>query len=152
MKSPTRSRTVLLVVGSLVGLLVVVAIVLALQPPPVFDPSTPEGAAQGYYQALLDGDEDLARTFMTEDLQKACDRSFTFYNKEDDTRVVITRTEIDGDRAELDIGIEIAYGGGPFGGGSYDQDETVELELHGDRWLISEPTWPMDRYACDRAF
>ena len=56
MGSATRSRTVLLVVGSLVGLLVAIAVVLALQPPPVFDPSTPEGAAQGYYQGALDGD------------------------------------------------------------------------------------------------
>lgn len=150
MGSATRSRTVLLVVGSLVGLLVAVAVVLALQPPPVFDASTPEGAAQGYYQALLDGDEELAATYMTEELQQACDGGFWYYDRRKDARIVIVRSVVDGDSAELDVRIEIAYGGGPFGGGSYDQEESVELERHGDRWLISQATWPMDRYACEK--
>ena len=63
---------------------------------------------------------------------------------------MIVRSVVDGDSAELDVRIEIAYGGGPFGGGSYDQEESVELERHGDRWLISQATWPMDRYACEK--
>lgn len=152
MKPTVGSRTILLGIGSLVGLLIAVAVFFALQPSPTFEPSTPEGAAQGYYQALLDGDADLARSYMTVELQGTCEGPFRWYNEEDDTRIVITRTEIEGDRAELDVNITITYGEGPFGGGSYGEDDIVVLERRGNRWLISEPTWPMDRYGCEKDF
>lgn len=146
----THSRTALLVIGSLVGLLVAVAIVLALQPPRVFDPATPEGTAQGYYQAIVAGDEDRAATYMTRELREACEGNFWFYREGEDARIVITDSKIIGDDAELEITIEVSRGEGPFGGGSYDQAATLTMERHGDRWLIAEPTWPMDMYRCNR--
>lgn len=142
------SSIALAVIGGIVALLVVVAVILAIQPPATFDPDTPEGAAQGYYEAVLDGENELAFTYLTEELRDDCDDEFWWHNESEDARIVITRSEIEGDRAELDVTIEVSYGDGPFGGGSYSQDETVKLELHGDRWLISAPTWPMDRYGC----
>ena len=148
MKSNKTSNSVLVAIGVFVALLVVAAIVLAIQPPTTFDPATPEGAAQGYYEAILDGDDELAFTYLTEELRDECDGEFWWRDESEDARIVITRSEINGDRAELGVTIEISYGDGPFGGGSYDQKETLAFELQGDRWLISEPTWPMDRYGC----
>ncbi|MEE8457497.1 MAG: hypothetical protein V3S28_05565 [Acidimicrobiia bacterium] len=148
MKPTTTSNSVLVVIGVVVAVLVVVAVVLAVQPPKTFDTDTPEGAVQRYYEAVLDGDDDLASTYMTEDLNESCGREFRYFDKGEDARIVIVASRIEDDRAELDVTIEVSYGDGPFGGGSYDQDETVRLERHGDRWLISEPTWPMDRYGC----
>lgn len=148
MKSRTTSNSVLIAIGVFVAILVVVAVVLAVQPTRTFDADTPEGAAQGYYEAMLDGDEELASTYMTEELKDSCEGRFRYVDEGEDARIVITGTEIRDDRAQLDVMIEVSYGDGPFDGGSYDQDEKVMLELHGDRWLISDPTWPMDRYGC----
>jgi hypothetical protein len=148
MKPTTTSNSVLVVIGVVVAVLVVVAVVLAIQPPKTFDADTPEGAAQRYYEAVLDGDDDLASTYMTEDLNESCGREFRYLDKGEDARIVIVASEIEDDRAELDVTIEVSYGEGPFGGGSYDQDETLRLERHGDLWLIMEPTWPMDRFGC----
>jgi hypothetical protein len=142
------SNTVLLVIGVVVALIVVVAVVFALQPPTQFDPSTPEGTAQGYFEAINDVDEDLARTFMTNELRLACDGEWWFYERGSANRVVITDTEIDGDTARIKVNIAVSYGEGPFNGGSYDQDETLVMVSEGDLWLISKPTWPMDPYAC----
>jgi len=47
MKSNKTSNSVLVAIGVFVALLVVAAIVLAIQPPTTFDPATPEGATQG---------------------------------------------------------------------------------------------------------
>lgn len=148
MKPTTTSNSVLVAIGVLVAVLVVVAVALALQPPKTFDADTPEGAAQRYYEAVLDGDDDLASTYMTEDLMDSCGREFRYFDKGEDARIVIVGSKIEDDRAELDVAIEVSYGEGPFGGGSYDRDETVRLVRHGDRWLIDEETWPMDRYGC----
>ncbi len=148
MAQRSKSNTLLVAIGVAVALLVVVAVAFALQPPEQFDPKTPEGTAQGYFQAINDGDEDLARTFMTDRLQVACDGEWWLYERGSTNRVVITNTEIEGDTARVKVNIAVSYGDGPFGGGSYDQDETLTMEHEGDFWLISKPTWPMDPYAC----
>ena len=150
MSTKARSNTILAAIGTVVGVLVIVGVILALQPPPKFDPGTPEAAAQGYYEAVLDDDDELAASYMTDELKRDCNGEFWYRDTSSGARIVITRSEVDGERAELDVTIETSYGEGPFGGGSYDQDETVVLELRGDRWLISEPTWPMDEYRCRR--
>ncbi len=125
---------------------------VALQPPPTFDPGTPEATAQGYFQAISDGDEELAESYMTDELVDACSGQWYFYDIRESPSVVITDSEIDGDTAKLGITIDVSYGGGPFDGASYDQDETLTMEHRVDVWLISKPTWPMDRYACGSDF
>ncbi len=148
MKPKTTSNSVLLAIGAFVAILVAVAVVLAIQPPKTFDADTPEGAAQRYYKAALDGEDDLAFTYMTEDLKESCGGELRYFDKGEDARIVIVSSTIEGDRAKLEVTIEVSYGDGPFGGGSYDRDETLRLERQNDRWLITEPTWPMDRYGC----
>jgi hypothetical protein len=142
------SKSVLVGIGGLIALLAVVAIVLAVQPAETFDPSTPEGAAQQYYQAVLAGDNERALSSMTEVLRDACDERISFYDRGADARIVVTKSSVENDSAILDVTIEIFYGDGPFGGGSYDQDERIVLERADGRWLIAEPAWPMDDFRC----
>jgi len=149
MERGASSNIILVVVGTLVALLVAVSIFLALQPPTQFDPNSPEGAAQGYFQAIEDGDEALATSFLTEDLQEFCDGEWQYRDSEAASRVVITNTKIDGDAATVKVTITVSYGDDPFGGGSYDQDETIKMVRVGDVWLISTLTWPMDAYPCN---
>ena len=148
MVDKTRSGTVLKVIGVFVALLVVVAIVFAVQPPEQLDPHTPEGTAQGYFQAVNDGDRELAETFMTEALIDACHDAWTHVDHDETSRVVITDTTIGAETAEIRVAITVSYGDEPFGGGSYDRTETLTLKRSGDFWLIAEPTWPLETYAC----
>ena len=150
-----RSRVVLISIGVVVAVLVGVAVVIALQPPPVFAPGSPEGTAQGYFQALHDGDDALVTSYLTDDLDDRCDDSlyledFRRYEQREATSVSIISTKVDGDEAEVEVTITVTYGEDPFAAGSDTFDETLVMEHHGDRWLISEPAWPWDRYSCER--
>jgi hypothetical protein len=150
-----RSRVVLVAIGTVVAVLIGVAVVIALQPPPVLDLATPQGTAQGYFQALHDGDDDLVASYLTADLKARCDDASHLeevrrYEQHDATSVSIVSTEIDGNEAEVEVMITVTYGEGPFDAGSDAFKETLVMEHHGDRWLISEPTWPWDRYSCER--
>ncbi|MCL1588179.1 MAG: hypothetical protein M3092_07155 [Actinomycetia bacterium] len=150
-----RSRVVLIAIGVVVAVLVGVAVVIAIQPPAVLDPTTPEGTAQGYFQALHDGDDTLLTSYLTDDLKDRCDalaylEDFGRYEQRETTGVSITSTEIEGDTARVEITITVTYGDGPFAAGSDTFDETLVIEHQGDRWLIAEPAWPWDRYSCER--
>jgi len=140
------SHRILFMVGALVAVLIGVAIILALRPPTEFEPTTPEGAAQGYFRAVLDGDEDLALGYLTESFDEGCDPGELPSAAPKDARIVITRTEIDGTDAEVEVEISETYGEGPFDSGSYTFDETLVMERHDDRWLIAEIPWPIYDY------
>lgn len=144
----TTSNTIVALVGALVAILVVVAVVFALQPPTQFDPNTPEGTAQGYFQAVNDDDMALAESYLTEVLRDECRREWWFHEENASNRVVITATEITGDTAKVDVRISVSYGERPFEGGTNDEEETMTMVRQGDTWAISEPVWPMDPYAC----
>jgi len=148
MSPNTTSNRILSAIGALVAALVVVGVVFAMHPPPQFDPGSPETTAQGFYKAAFDDDEELAATYLTDELDLACDGDLWFRSTRTDARVVMTRSEVDGDRAELDVAIDISAGDGPFGGGAYRRDETVVFESQDGVWLIAEPTWPMDSFGC----
>lgn len=138
------SRKALVAIGVVVFLLMVVAVVFAVVPPPQLDPGTPEGATQGYFQAIDDDDLDLARTYLAEELAR-CEfdpwRAAT-------SKVVIRDVSEKGDRAVVTVKIEVSYGDSPFDGGSYDFEESVVMEHFDSGWLIVEPLWPMDIYGC----
>ncbi|MEN8238001.1 MAG: hypothetical protein ABFR53_02240 [Actinomycetota bacterium] len=149
------SRVVLVAIGALVAVLVAVAVVIALQPPEVLDPATPEGTAQGYFQALHDRDGDLITTYLTDDLADRCDSSryleeFWRFDDRIASGVSIVSTDIDGDEARMRVTITVTYGDGPFNAGSETIDETLVMQRHGDVWLISEPPWPWDGFVCER--
>jgi hypothetical protein len=149
-----HSRVILIVIAAVGAVLVGVAVVVALQPPVVLDPTTPEGAAQGYFQALHDGDDDLVLSHLTDDLVSLCHmpeffEDFGRYGYPDPADVALVSTVIEEDKAVVHVRISVAYGEGPFRGGSDTFDETLVMTHKDDRWLISEPAWPWDRYMCE---
>jgi hypothetical protein len=155
MGTDDRSRTVLIAIGVVVAVLVGVAVVIALQPPAVLDPATPEGTAQGYFQALHDGDDDLVISYLTEDLIERCDEfgyleELSHYEENESIGVSILGTEIDNDEVKVEVAITVTYEGDPFETVSDRFEETLVMERHGDRWLISRPPWPWDSHFCDR--
>ena len=153
MDTDRRSRIVLLAIGGIVVVLISVAVVMAVQPPAHFDPATPEGAAQGYFGAVLDRDAGLAFTYLADDIRDLCTSSELRHVTPDSARVVIANTEIKGDTATVAVEITETWGEGPFGEGPFGAgpntftfDETLVMEQVGDRWLIVEPPWPIHVY------
>jgi hypothetical protein len=143
MTTDSSVRRILVVLGALAVVLVGVAVVLALRPVPQLAADSPEGTVQRYFQAVLDGDDDLAFDHLTEALRARCDGGGIRRLGLDDARVVITRTEVEGALAEVGVEITETYGEGPFGVDSHSFDEILVLERHGERWLITESPWPV---------
>jgi hypothetical protein len=155
MGASDQSRVILIAMGVVVAVLVGVAVVIAIQPPAVLDPATPEGTAQGYFQAFHDGDDTRIASYLTDDLKDRCNASpylsdFRRFEERETTGVSIVSTKFEGDTARVELTITVAYGDGPFDAGSDTFDETLVMEYLGDRWLISEPAWPWDRHSCER--
>lgn len=140
------SRRILGVLAAVAVVLVGLGVVLALRPRPGLDPATPEGAAQGYFQAVLRGDEDVAFGYLTGDVSDRCESSELRHVTPHDARVVITRTVIEGADAELEFEITETHGEGPFDAGFDTFDETLVMQRQGDRWLIAEIPWPVHLY------
>ena len=130
-----HSRIVLIIVGVVTIALVAVAVVVAIQPPEQYDPTTPEGAVQGFYQAVLDGDRELATSYLALDLITDCRKPRTELYGPERFRVVIVDTETAGDNAKADVTITETWNEGPFSD-SHTFNETLHLTRGGDVRLI----------------
>jgi hypothetical protein len=139
-----HSGIALIVIGGVAVVLVAVAIAIAIQPTHEFDPGTPEGTAQAYFQAVLDEDDELAFSYLDEYLGTTCSMREFGYVAPSNARIVIAQTEIERTSARVDVVITETWGGGPFGGTSNTFDETLVMTRHGDRWLISRAPWPLN--------
>jgi hypothetical protein len=143
MGTQQRSSQILLSgIGVAVIALLVIAIVLAVQPTPQLDPASPEGTVQRYFQAVLDGDDELASSYLTSDLGDRCGASEFRHRSDEDLGVVIVDTEARGDQVRVDVEITETYGSDPFGDSSYTFQETFILKEEAGRWLIAERPWP----------
>lgn len=142
-----RSRNTLVGIGALVVVLIAVAVVLALQPPIELDPTTPEGTAQGYFQAVLDRDVDRAFAHMSDELTRRCDHLDAHhslrYGLADEARIVILDTSVAGDEATVRVEVTETYGTGIFMSDSHSFAETLSMERRGDGWAIAKPPWPI---------
>ena len=143
MKDVSRSGWVLGIVGALLAVLVVVAIVLALQPPEQFEPGTPEATVQDYLQAVIDGDQSEVALLMTPELLERCGTDLIQLRYSPDSfRAVILGTDPFGDRTVVNV--EITQGSGPgLFGDSWSFEETLVVEQDGAEWLIAEAPWPI---------
>lgn len=144
MKTDRKSQAVLVVLGIVVAILAAVAVILAVQPPPDFDPATPEGAAQGYFRAVLDDDREAVRGYLTAESIRRCRLNEMHHFTPGRARVVIVHTDITGDRAEVEVRITESWGEGPFDADSHSFDERLVMERDNGRWLIARPPWPIE--------
>lgn len=143
MKGVTRSGVVLAIVGAFAGVLVVIAIVLALQPAQQLEPGTPEATIQSYLQAVIDGDQAEAARFMTPVLVQRCDADLTqIRHAPGSFRAVIVDTQPYED--EVVVTVEITEGpGAGLLGDSYAFEASMVVEQVGEDWLIAEAPWPI---------
>ena len=143
MKDISRSGWVLGSMGAVLAVVVVVAIVLAVQPPEEFGTGTPEATVQDYLQAVVDGDQGEVALLMTPELLERCESDLTqIRHAPDSFRAVIVDTSPIGDRTAVDVEITEGSDGGIFSS-SWTFDETLIVEHDGTGWLIAESPWPI---------
>lgn len=121
------------------GVIVVVAGIVALAGagPEPLDPTTPQGTAQRYAQAVLDNDRAAIEALM---ISENCQNQGQFFG-DDTVRVRLVDTRVTGDRATVDI--EISHsGGGPLSGYDYREQAQIFLEQTDAGWGVADNSWP----------
>ncbi|MFB9308268.1 hypothetical protein BJY17_002267 [Agromyces hippuratus] len=139
----TRPNRTLIVILSVIGVLVVVALVVVFTrgTPQLLDESTPEGVVQRYSTAVIDGDEAAAVDYLVPELGDPCREFDGGYSQ--DLRVTHVSTTQHDDTAEVQVLITTTYDAGPFDSSSYEEKAEFELVGNGDGWLIESTPWPL---------
>ena len=126
-----------------IGVLVLVALIVVFtrgQPAPL-DAGTPGGVVQRYSAAVLDGDEELAAEYLTEDALADCDGSSPAITE--DIRVTLLGTEERASSADVRVSIVTSYDDGLFGPNEYTADDTFDLVTVDGDWRIDQAPWQL---------
>ncbi|MBC7441795.1 MAG: hypothetical protein H7311_04620 [Ramlibacter sp.] len=137
---PDRTLIILL---SVIAVLVMVALVVVFTrgEPEALDPGTPEGVVQGYATAVIEGDEQAAGEYLTEDAFAGCD---TFdRGPTDGLRVTLVSTTERADSADVKVSIVTSSGNGPFGADEYESEGVFDLVKADQRWLIVDAPYEL---------
>lgn len=137
------------ILAAIVGGLVVVAIVTLVlslgRSETTYEPNSPEGVAQSYLRAALDGDFDAAAALL--DPAGDCDATDldrTYVPEMVGVNLLQAVTE--GDRSRVRIEVEYPSGG-PFANRGR-EEHTLRLVLVDDEWKLTGIPWPL--YDCSR--
>lgn len=132
-------RTLLVVMIAVAALVVVALIVVFTRGGAVpIDEATPAGVVQRYTEAVIDGDEQVARSYLTEDVRADCERIET--GAFDDVRVTLVATTEREGTADVHVSI-VTTSGGLFGPSEYREDANFGLVREGSDWLIETTPW-----------
>ncbi|MDX1449950.1 MAG: hypothetical protein R3246_12900 [Acidimicrobiia bacterium] len=140
---------VLLIGAIVVGLIVVVAALVALtrSEPEALDPNSPEGTAQRYVQAVLDGDNATIEELLFE--EEDCDVGPRYFG-EQTVRARLVDSSVSGSSATVEV--ELIFSGGDplFGGYGYEERAQIQLEMADGSWLVDSDSWPYFYCEVDR--
>lgn len=108
-----------------------------------YSTQTPEGVVQRYLTAVIEGRNDKAAAFFsTNSTCDATDLDRSWISES--VRVNLAKSEIEGDRAFLEVAIDISSGG-PFDD-YYTETHNFRLERESGNWKILGVPWPL--YSC----
>jgi len=126
-----------------IGVLVLVALIVVFTrgQPAQLDAGTPGGVVQRYSAAVLDGDEELAAEYLTEDALADCDGSSSAITE--DIRVTLLGTEERASSADVRVSIVTSYDDGLFGPNEYTTDDTFDLVTVDGDWMIDQAPWQL---------
>jgi hypothetical protein len=137
-----RARWPLIALLAAVGLVVVIALVAVLVRggnPVAFAENTPEGVVQRYSQAVIDGDQQTALTYVVPEVASSCEHTGT----SEDVRVTLLKTQEHDTGATVEVRIASLSNGGWFGASEYSNDDSFQLVKPGDTWLIQSAPWQL---------
>ena len=131
----------------LVALVAVAAVFVAIRDPAEFDPDSPEAVVQAYLVAVLDDDAEAAHALLTPELQGRCaiDELQDRYYHDEDGRITLVDSTIEGDTARVEVKFTASYDEGPFGYSESSYEEKFRLARDDGRWQISSAPWPYYR-------
>lgn len=135
-----------MIVTVAVALLAVVAAVVASgRSVPTYDAGTPEGTVQAYLQAVFDGDDRTAASYLS--TTSGCDvDDFRGAYVAESARVVLRDSRIDGDAAAVEVEIVFSDAGGPFDTYEWSEEQSFDLVREDDSWMLIGRPWPL--YYC----
>lgn len=106
--------------------------------------NTPEGVVQSFLNDVIDGkNEDAARYFSVTSTCDATDIDRSWVP--DTVRVNLTNTQIEGDRAYIDVAVDMNQD--QLFGDMYTEKHSFRLAREGSNWKILGIPWPL--YSCD---
>ena len=106
--------------------------------------NTPEGVVQSFLKDVIDGkNEDAARYFSVTSTCDATDIDRSWIP--DTVRVNLTNTQIEGDRAYIDVAVDMNQD--QLFGDMYTEKHSFRLAREGSYWKILGIPWPL--YSCD---
>jgi len=109
-----------------------------------YAPNTPQGVVQLFLQALIDGKNEDAATYFS--ISSTCDATDIDRSWIPDTvRVSLTNTEIDADRAYIDVAVDMNQD--QLFGDLYTEKHNFRLARESGNWKILGIPWPL--YSCD---
>lgn len=130
-----------------VAAVVVLVIVGLARGPAEFDPATPEGTVQLYFEALVDGDFDTAASFWDEE---GCTPSSTIPSGgAPDASASLVR--VDGNDIEATVVVRLTENSQDPLGGLYEYEEWFTLIRRDDSWRIRQPSWPYYDLVCEES-
>ncbi|WP_153396364.1 hypothetical protein [Ornithinicoccus halotolerans] len=139
-------RVLALVVGLVLAVAVAAAVVAANRPTTTVEPGTPEAVVQDFLTAVVDGDREAALSYLDPELN--CDERALEHAGDEQARVTLLESEVDGDEARVVVSVSQGSSG-PFETGEYSREETYRLLRTEDGWRISDDVgWPV--YGCPR--
>lgn len=134
--------------AAVAGLLVVAAILAGRQDVTTFGADTPEATTQTYLQAMKDRRFTSALDTFIDKLAERCGSTLgTDLYYPDIARVALLESDINGDRATVQVAITEAFEGGLLNLNENTMNETIVLTRASTGWRISEAPWPL--YYCD---
>lgn len=135
----------MIVLGVVAVLAIVAAVVASGRSVPTYDAGTPEGTVQGYLQAVFDGDDQSAASYLS--TTSGCDvDDFREAYVGESARVVLRDSRIDGDEAAVEVEIVFSDAGGPFDTYEWSEDQSFDLVREDDSWRLIGQPWPL--YYC----
>jgi len=152
---PRADRSLLLIGAGLAGVVVVAALVVVLlgsRDAAALPAGSPEGVVQRYLAAFEDGDYRTAHGYFSERIRDEVDEA-TYeravreygYAVETSRRVLFDSTELNGDRASVQLTVEEYYSGGPFGAGdTYRSSRVIALVREAGAWRIDDSLMGLD--------
>ncbi len=157
-QSDRVSRLPLLIMGSVVGILVLVTLaLLASRKSASFPDGSPEAALQEFVATALDGsDQKALLAMLTPEVRSRCtielrdDNYSSRWQADGDLRAQLDSIEIEGDRASAIVRLRRLTSDDPFGG-SWASEHDFELVVVNGAWLIERASWPYPFDYCTRS-
>jgi hypothetical protein len=136
-RHPRRALVALIAAVGLVVVIALVAVLVRGGNPVTFGENTPEGVVQRYSQAVIDGDDNTALTYVVPDVASSCDHTGTG----EDVRITLLKTQVHDTDATVDVQVTTLTHGGLFGTEEFSNEDSFRLVKSGDSWLIASAPW-----------